>query len=272
MAGVIARSLLPAGSLGGRVDGIDAGARVASQLACSPWWSALSVRGSLWLVWLAPLLAWRPRTFAALGEQGRLALLERLSASSSYVCASGSCCSSSRCASRSSARRRCWRTWGHTTSHLVAARAAVCPARLELDPASVCAMGSAAGVHDRRLPRRQRREPARSRGRLRGRRQRAGRRGGGPRARVHRAQRGGARGGATRRHARSRAAGLRIDAAPLPSRGPDGCAGRGRHPLPPGSLRRRHQLRELGHRVAPARTRARPLAQPIRPRRRAPRR
>jgi hypothetical protein len=85
MADAIARSLLPPGSLGGRVDAIDAGAQVASQLARSPWWSALSVRGALWLVWLAPLWAWRPRTFAALDEQARVALLERLASSSSYL-------------------------------------------------------------------------------------------------------------------------------------------------------------------------------------------
>src|SRR5262245_26236066 len=85
LAKEIGRALLPPGSLGGRTDGIDVGARVASQLACSPWWSALSVRCALWIVYLAPLAAWRPRPFTALDDAARVALLERLAASPRYA-------------------------------------------------------------------------------------------------------------------------------------------------------------------------------------------
>lgn len=84
-ASTFARSLLPAGTLGGVTDGIDGGARLARQLEHSPWWSALAIRFGLWLVWLAPLASWPPRTFGSLDEDARVALLDRLAGSPSYA-------------------------------------------------------------------------------------------------------------------------------------------------------------------------------------------
>lgn len=85
MASVLARVLLPPGSLGGTVDA-DAGAlRFAAQLERAPWWSALAIRFGLWLLWLAPLCAWPPRRFERLDEQERVALCERLLAARAYA-------------------------------------------------------------------------------------------------------------------------------------------------------------------------------------------
>ena len=89
VAAQVARAMLPLGALGGSADGVDAGAKFAAQMAHSPWWSALALRGALWLVWLGPLLAWRPRTFESLDDAARVALLEALASSHRYAIREG---------------------------------------------------------------------------------------------------------------------------------------------------------------------------------------
>ena len=78
-AGAIGHALVPPGALGGRLDGIDIGARYAHECAISPWYAALAFRASLWLTWLAPLwMLGRPRTFGGVDGETRVAVLERL--------------------------------------------------------------------------------------------------------------------------------------------------------------------------------------------------
>lgn len=84
MASVVARVLLPPGSLGGTIDAEAGALRFAAQLERAPWWSALAIRAGLWLLWLAPLRAWPPRAFERLDEPERVALCERLAASHTY--------------------------------------------------------------------------------------------------------------------------------------------------------------------------------------------
>jgi hypothetical protein len=75
----IAHALVPPGALGGRLDGIDIGARYAHECAISPWYAALAFRASLWLTWLAPLwMLGRLRTFGGVDGDTRVAVLERL--------------------------------------------------------------------------------------------------------------------------------------------------------------------------------------------------
>lgn len=75
-AGAIARSLVPAGTLGGTTDGLDAGALLADDCVGAPWHSVLLLRMAIWMVWLAPLR--RGRLFGGLDEPARVAVLERL--------------------------------------------------------------------------------------------------------------------------------------------------------------------------------------------------
>jgi hypothetical protein len=78
-ASAIGRALVPAGALGGRLDGIDVGARFADECALSPWYVAIMFRASLWLTWLAPLwMLGRMRTFGGVDGETRVAILERL--------------------------------------------------------------------------------------------------------------------------------------------------------------------------------------------------
>ena len=89
LAARVARAMLPEGALDGAVDGVDAGARFSSHMAHSPWWSALAIRAVLWLVWLRPLFALRPRTFESLDDPARVALLEALASSPRYAVREG---------------------------------------------------------------------------------------------------------------------------------------------------------------------------------------
>jgi hypothetical protein len=76
---------LPRGVLGGVVDDLAAGRGLRDDCATSPWYSALLMRAALWLIWLAPLWAQlRLRTFGALDEPARTALLEKLLTSPRY--------------------------------------------------------------------------------------------------------------------------------------------------------------------------------------------
>jgi hypothetical protein len=85
-ARAIARALVPAGALGGALDGIDAGTRYAEECAASPWHVGLLLRASLWLTWLAPLWLWgRPRSFAGLDAEAQATLLEKLLAHPRYL-------------------------------------------------------------------------------------------------------------------------------------------------------------------------------------------
>jgi hypothetical protein len=78
-ASAIGRALVPAGALGGRLDGIDVGARFAEECAISPWYVAIMFRASLWLTWLAPLwMLGRLHTFGGVDEATRVVILERL--------------------------------------------------------------------------------------------------------------------------------------------------------------------------------------------------
>lgn len=82
-ARVVGRALIPAGSLPAPSDERDLGDAFASQLALAPWWSAIVMRLSVWMVWLAPLT--RLKTFEGLSGDEREALLERLMASRLYA-------------------------------------------------------------------------------------------------------------------------------------------------------------------------------------------
>ena len=85
-AAIIGRSMVPVGLYGGLTDGYEIGARVASQTARSPWYSAAVVRLALWIAWLAPLLTLRrARTFGGLDERARVACLEALLHSNVYA-------------------------------------------------------------------------------------------------------------------------------------------------------------------------------------------
>lgn len=78
-AAAIGRALVPAGALGGALDGIDLGARYAEECAISPWYAALAFRASLWLTWLGPVwLLGRARLFGGADEATRVVVLERL--------------------------------------------------------------------------------------------------------------------------------------------------------------------------------------------------
>ncbi len=82
-ARVVGRALIPSGALPPPSDERDLGDAFAAQLALAPWWSAIVMRLSVWMVWLAPLP--RLRTFGGLAEDEREALLERLMASRLYA-------------------------------------------------------------------------------------------------------------------------------------------------------------------------------------------
>jgi hypothetical protein len=85
-AGRIARALVPAGTLGGILDGVDAGARYAEECATSPWHVGLLLRASLWLTWLAPLwLYLRPQTLGSLEARAQAAVLQRLLTHPTYL-------------------------------------------------------------------------------------------------------------------------------------------------------------------------------------------
>src|SRR5262245_31130241 len=60
----IGRTIAPRGLLGGVLDDVDLGARFADDCRESAWQTALLLRFSLWLAWLAPLwMHFRLRTF-----------------------------------------------------------------------------------------------------------------------------------------------------------------------------------------------------------------
>ncbi|MDB4965302.1 MAG: hypothetical protein JWN44_991 [Myxococcales bacterium] len=85
-ATVIAGALIPPGALGGRLAGIDVGARYAAECARSPWHAALLLRATLYIAWLAPIFLYgRLRTFGSLDALGQASLLERLLAHRVYV-------------------------------------------------------------------------------------------------------------------------------------------------------------------------------------------
>jgi hypothetical protein len=85
-ARTIARALVPAGTLGGALDRIDAGARYAEECAASPWHVALLMRASLWLTWLAPLwLLGHSRSFGGLDTTAQATVLEQLLAHPRYL-------------------------------------------------------------------------------------------------------------------------------------------------------------------------------------------
>jgi hypothetical protein len=81
-ARVVGRSLIPPGSLPAPADERDLGEAFAAQLRLAPWWSALVMRLSVWMVWFAPLT--RLKTFEGLSGPDREALLERLMAARAY--------------------------------------------------------------------------------------------------------------------------------------------------------------------------------------------
>jgi hypothetical protein len=83
-AAVVSRALIPAGSLPAPSDERDLGAAFAQQLALAPWWSAIVMRLSVWLAYLAPVL-FRGRTMASLPPDAQEAELERLMRSKAYA-------------------------------------------------------------------------------------------------------------------------------------------------------------------------------------------
>jgi hypothetical protein len=75
----IARALMPPGTLGGVLDGIDTGARFDREMARSPWYAALGMRVSLWLTWLAPVwMLGHAQTFGAVDDTLKVEILEKL--------------------------------------------------------------------------------------------------------------------------------------------------------------------------------------------------
>jgi hypothetical protein len=82
-AGVIARAIIPDGTLG--IDTAGLGPALAEEIERAPWWSHLVIRLGLWLVWLAPLRAFPPRTFGGLDEEARARAFERLAGARSYA-------------------------------------------------------------------------------------------------------------------------------------------------------------------------------------------
>lgn len=83
-ADAVARALIPRGTLG-VADDADVGALFAADCEEAPWHSGALLRLGLWMVWLAPLLRWRPRTFGRLSTSEREAVLEALLKSRNYV-------------------------------------------------------------------------------------------------------------------------------------------------------------------------------------------
>jgi hypothetical protein len=78
-ASLIGRALLPPGLLGGVVDRVDLGEAIRRECSQPPWYAALLLRASLWLIWFSPPLTLRRLgTFGGLDSAGREAALERL--------------------------------------------------------------------------------------------------------------------------------------------------------------------------------------------------
>lgn len=85
-AASVARTLVPAGVLGGVTGEVDVGARFAEEVERSPWFAALFIRLAVWMTWFAPLwMLRRPRTFGSLPEAERCATLDALSKSRFYL-------------------------------------------------------------------------------------------------------------------------------------------------------------------------------------------
>src|SRR4051794_26866353 len=73
------RAIVPASVLDGVVADIDLGQKFRDECAQPPWYSALLLRFSVWLAWVAPILMMRGwRTFGGLTPEERVAVLERL--------------------------------------------------------------------------------------------------------------------------------------------------------------------------------------------------
>lgn len=65
VAEVVARALIPRGTLGGATDAADVAELFREECRTSPWYAAMLLRISLWLAWFAPL--WILRRFSTMG-------------------------------------------------------------------------------------------------------------------------------------------------------------------------------------------------------------
>ena len=236
----IADALIPPGTLDGALDRHRPGQRYDEECARSPWYAALLMRASLWLTWLAPLwLLGAARTFDGLDGVARVALLERLSGTRGYtvrmaamflklvICTlmlGDEATLAQLGAYRLTPPAGCGCGGGVSGALVHAARAGV-----PIDEADFVIVGSGAG--------------------------------GGAAARILAAS--GARVSCSKRGRRARP-----ELGVRPARRWRGCSAPGQagglrsrdHAHPAGARRRRHHLRQLGDRVAPAGRRAAQLA------------
>jgi len=84
-AGIVGRAMMPKGAFGGLADDRDLGSEIARQLTLLPWWSAIGIRGALWIIWFAPM--WRLHrlaTFGSLSTEAQYDCLEKISHSEIY--------------------------------------------------------------------------------------------------------------------------------------------------------------------------------------------
>jgi hypothetical protein len=78
-ARLVARSIVPAETLGGVCADLDLGERFRAECAQPPWYSGLLLRFSLWLTWFSPLfMLGRFATFGGLDESDRTRVLDAL--------------------------------------------------------------------------------------------------------------------------------------------------------------------------------------------------
>ncbi len=85
-AAIIGRALFPADVFGGIRKDADLGLELGRSARAYPWWSALVLHFSLWMVWFSPILLRRRRqTFGGLPEADREAVLETLLSSPIYL-------------------------------------------------------------------------------------------------------------------------------------------------------------------------------------------
>jgi hypothetical protein len=88
---IVAASLLPpvspaAQDSAPRPGGFDYGPLLRAQLREAPWWAAITLRLSIWLLWFSPLFTrGQARTFGAVPEAEREALLEETLSHRSYL-------------------------------------------------------------------------------------------------------------------------------------------------------------------------------------------